>query len=71
MLKFVFISGNANVPVANCNQKYFNSQCKNFMTFSEYAEYWKNFIGKNYPSDTEPCLYLKVSRNIIFRFLLK
>ncbi|XP_065222081.1 2-oxoglutarate and iron-dependent oxygenase JMJD4 [Planococcus citri] len=50
--------GEAEVPVANCNEKYFNAQSKCCMKFSQFADYWKKFIENGYPS-SEPCLYLK------------
>lgn len=46
--------GNSAVPVANCDEKYFNSQAKVSMTLSEYSNYWQNRTA-----DSSPCLYLK------------
>nr|XP_039264175.1 2-oxoglutarate and iron-dependent oxygenase JMJD4-like [Styela clava] len=50
--------GNAKVPVADCNKKYFNSQCKTETTFSEFITYWENYITQGY-KEKHPCLYLK------------
>ncbi|XP_029649406.1 2-oxoglutarate and iron-dependent oxygenase JMJD4-like isoform X1 [Octopus sinensis] len=59
--KFEFLKtnfGNAKVPVAICNEKEFDSHPKVEQTFSDYLEYWQDYISNSYPSDNQ-CLYLK------------
>nr|BAN21255.1 hypothetical protein [Riptortus pedestris] len=46
--------GTSMVPVANCEERYFDSQAKTCMTLSEYAAYWRK-----YSSASSPSLYLK------------
>ncbi|XP_073986608.1 jumonji domain containing 4 [Rhodnius prolixus] len=50
--------GPSEVPVANCNERYFNAQTKSSMKFNEFLDYWENYANTNYPNDL-PCLYLK------------
>lgn len=50
--------GNCVVPVADCNEKYYNSQKKTDMKMDAYLDYWISYIDKNYPSSM-PLLYLK------------
>lgn len=56
------ITGPSEVPVANCNERYFNAQTKSSMKFNEFLDYWENYANTNYPNDL-PCLYLKVTLN--------
>lgn len=56
---FKIILGDALVTVADCSQRYFNSQLKTYTKFKEFADYWENLIEKNYPL-SETRLYLKV-----------
>ncbi|CAH1388362.1 unnamed protein product [Nezara viridula] len=48
--------GNASVPVANCNEKYYNSHAKTTMLLRDYISYWQKY--KKFP-DNNQCLYLK------------
>ncbi|PNF41555.1 JmjC domain-containing protein 4 [Cryptotermes secundus] len=45
------------VPVANCDEKYYNVQKKSDIQLSDYLKYWQNYSSKSH-SDL-PCLYLK------------
>ncbi|KAF4520585.1 hypothetical protein B566_EDAN005996, partial [Ephemera danica] len=61
MPNFEFLSntfGSAKVPVADCNDQYYNSQMKIEDTVVNFIEYWKNYCDKGYPEEF-PCLYLK------------
>ncbi|XP_014282323.1 2-oxoglutarate and iron-dependent oxygenase JMJD4 [Halyomorpha halys] len=48
--------GNASVPVANCNEKYYNSHAKTTMLFRDFISYWHKYT--RFP-DSNQCLYLK------------
>jgi len=48
------INPTTNVPVSNCNNKYFNSQSCQEMSLESYIEYWERSSSEN-----EACLYLK------------
>lgn len=48
----------AQVPVADCADKYYNSQKKENKTVESYLSYWKEYIDNGYPSSM-PSLYLK------------
>ncbi|XP_034948136.1 2-oxoglutarate and iron-dependent oxygenase JMJD4 [Chelonus insularis] len=50
--------GNYQVPVANCNIKYYNAQLKDAMTLNQFLNYWEEFKSKNYPKEML-VLYLK------------
>ncbi|KAK2514020.1 Jmjd4 [Columba guinea] len=54
----VYISGDAVVPVANCDVKEYNSNPKEQLPFKEYVNYWKEYIKNGYRS-SRGCLYLK------------
>lgn len=56
--KNVYISGEAVVPVANCEVKEYNANPKEQIPFKEYVSYWKEHIARNY-SSPRGCLYLK------------
>lgn len=51
-------SGEAKVPVANCDQKHYDSQEKKTFTLQEYIKYW-NGLRKS-SEGKQLCLYLKV-----------
>lgn len=53
-----YISGEAVVPVANCDVKEYNSNPKEQLPFKEYIKYWKEYIKNGYRS-SQGCLYLK------------
>ncbi|KAJ1528812.1 hypothetical protein ONE63_007189 [Megalurothrips usitatus] len=50
--------GDAEVPVANCNEKEYNSQKKETQSLYKYIDYLKDYINDGHPSST-PNLYLK------------
>jgi hypothetical protein len=60
---FTFPIGNVRVPVANCDEKYYNVQKKSDTLLSDYLKYWQDYTSKSH-SDL-PCLYLKVCLHII------
>lgn len=49
--------GEAKVPVANCDQKHYDSQEKKTYTLQEYIQYWKN--ARESSEGKKLCLYLK------------
>ncbi|KAJ9577233.1 hypothetical protein L9F63_006207 [Diploptera punctata] len=49
--------GSAAVPVANCDEKYYNAQKKSDSSLSDYLIYWREYIEKCHTD--LPCLYLK------------
>ncbi|XP_069698380.1 2-oxoglutarate and iron-dependent oxygenase JMJD4 isoform X2 [Periplaneta americana] len=49
--------GNVTVPVANCDEKYYNVQKKTSIQLSEFISYWQDYIKKSYTD--MPCLYMK------------
>ena len=51
--------GSLDVPVSNCQERYFNSQKSSDMTFKDYLDYWIKVREANYDYNTHPCLYLK------------
>lgn len=51
-------SGDAKVPVANCDQKHYDSQEKKTYNLQEYIQYW-NGLRKS-SEGKQLCLYLKV-----------
>lgn len=58
--KLESLFGNAQVPVADCSSRYYNSQCKVEMVFTEYLSYLKR--ARQRPEErqsTDQCLYLK------------
>ncbi|XP_014481072.1 PREDICTED: jmjC domain-containing protein 4 [Dinoponera quadriceps] len=46
------------VPVADCNRKFYNSQFKDDMSMGSYLDYWISYRQNDY-SKTMPLLYLK------------
>lgn len=50
--------GETVVPVADCNQRYYDSQTKKNETMKNYVKYWKEYRARNYPAEM-PLLYLK------------
>ncbi|KZS11416.1 putative JmjC domain-containing protein 4 [Daphnia magna] len=50
--------GEAEVPVANCGESYFDSHPKSNWTLKDFVTYMREYKEKGYPS-TMPCLYLK------------
>ena len=53
-----FISGDIEVPVADCSEKYFDSQPKTQQKLNDYVNYMSQ-------SSRQECLYLKVSMSCI------
>lgn len=51
-------SGEAEVPVADCDQKHYDSQEKKTYKLSEYIDYWNG--QRETSSGRKQCLYLKV-----------
>lgn len=51
--------GEAEVPVANCGESYFDSHSKSNWILKDFITYMVEYKGKGY-SSTMPCLYLKV-----------
>lgn len=49
--------GNVRVPVANCDEKYYNVQKKSDIRLSDYLKYWQDYTSKSHFD--LPCLYLK------------
>ncbi|XP_045625875.2 2-oxoglutarate and iron-dependent oxygenase JMJD4 isoform X2 [Procambarus clarkii] len=49
--------GEAEVPVANCDQKHYDSQEKTTYKLKDYIDYWKGL--RKTSSGTKQCLYLK------------
>ncbi|BES89517.1 JmjC domain, hydroxylase [Nesidiocoris tenuis] len=43
--------GNAEVPVSDCNERYFNSQKKCTMSMADFLAYWESFIDNGYAED--------------------
>ncbi|XP_066596398.1 2-oxoglutarate and iron-dependent oxygenase JMJD4 [Prorops nasuta] len=52
------VFGHNEAPVANCNEKYYNSQSKQKMLIADYLKYWKGYKDSNYNSKIQ-LLYLK------------
>nr|CAD7423534.1 unnamed protein product [Timema monikensis] len=50
--------GSVEVPVANCNEKYYNAQKTTDIKLDDFITYWKDYSEKGHPSDM-PSLYLK------------
>ncbi|KAL7294061.1 hypothetical protein TKK_0012099 [Trichogramma kaykai] len=50
--------GDCLVPIADCNKRVYNAQCKNNMSIKEYINYWIDYQKCNY-SNQMPLLYLK------------
>ncbi|XP_014259233.1 jmjC domain-containing protein 4 [Cimex lectularius] len=50
--------GTSEVPIVDCNRRYFNVHARTSMKLSEYLEYWVKYIEEDYP-DELPCLYMK------------
>ncbi|XP_054282917.1 2-oxoglutarate and iron-dependent oxygenase JMJD4-like isoform X1 [Macrosteles quadrilineatus] len=50
--------GDAQVPVADCSDKYYNSQKKEEQVLNTFLEYWKSYVCNNYSPEL-PCYYLK------------
>lgn len=50
---------NYEVPVSNCQEKYYNSHKTSEMTFSAFVKYWKEVINSKYDYSSQPCWYLK------------
>ncbi|XP_023247749.1 jmjC domain-containing protein 4-like [Copidosoma floridanum] len=50
--------GDCKVPVANCNEKYFNSHHREDMFIESYINYWTEYRKSDY-SNKLPLLYLK------------
>lgn len=56
----LYILGSHLCPVYNCDSKYFDSNPKESMPFSQYIDYWKKVIATNYEyGDNLHILYLK------------
>jgi hypothetical protein len=51
--------GEAEVPVANCGESYFDSHLKSNWTLKDFLIYVKEYKNKDYSTEM-PCLYLKV-----------
>lgn len=47
------------MPVADCSDKYYNSQKKEEQVLKTFLEYWKSYVCNNYSPEL-PCYYLKV-----------
>lgn len=54
--------GEANVPVADCDQKHYDSQEKKTYKLNDYIEYWNGL--RKLSCGKTLCLYLKVMLNI-------
>lgn len=54
--------GNITVPVANCDEKYYNVQKTSGTQLCDYLKYWQDYTSKSYSG--LPCLYLKVCWHI-------
>nr|CAD7570431.1 unnamed protein product [Timema californicum] len=52
------LEGSVEVPVANCNEKYYNAQKTTDIKLDDFITYWKDYSEKGHPSDM-PSLYLK------------
>lgn len=52
----IYFLGNSKVPIANCKEKYYNSQSKSEMNLSEFVNYWEKCIN----DEESELLYLKV-----------
>lgn len=50
--------GDAEVPVADCREREYNSQKKKMYTLHKYLDYLEEYISESHPS-TKPNLYLK------------
>lgn len=58
--KLESLFGDATVPVADCSNRYYNSQCKVEMLFSEYISYLRRHRQcSEMDNSTDQCLYLK------------
>ena len=54
----VDISGDAEVPVADCDQKHYDSQEKKTYKLKDYVDYWNGL--RETSCGKKQCLYLKV-----------
>ena len=54
----LLFSGNAVVPVADCNKVKYYAQPKTDMKLIDYINYWRKHISNGHKSE-EGCLYLK------------
>ena len=64
-LLILHVLGKSVVPVANCDEKYYNSHAKTSWVLSDFLDYLINYKTGGNPSSM-PCLYLKVLHIIYF-----
>ncbi len=55
--------GQSVVPVANCDEKYYNAHSKSDWILNDYLDYLVKYKLDGYPSSM-PCLYLKVVKAV-------
>jgi len=53
------LTGEASVPVANCNVEHYNSHLKTDWKLNDYIDYLVKYAENDYSSSME-CLYMKV-----------
>ena len=58
ILKSHLYIGHAVVPVANCKREKYSSQPKENKSFSDFLDYWQNYIESDY-SENLDSFYLK------------
>lgn len=64
----ICVIGDGEVPVADCDQKHYDSQEKKTYKLRDYIDYWHSLrdpcLGK------KSCLYLKVNKAAFARIIL-